>query len=272
MSLKRVLDFIQTGGKKAEAARRFTVARSTIDRWLKAEDPFATKKPGPKKMRVIDEEALKKHVADFPDLTQKERATHFGVSEFCIGYGLRKLGITRKKKVLGYKQRCDEKRSKYLQNLTVEEEAGKSAVYVDECGFRAESFRPYAYAPKGESVLGLISSQRYRRTTMVAARIEDTFDAFSLLEGSCTAERFNTWLETSLCPRLSSKHLVIMDNAPIHRTKRTRELIEATGATVLFLPPYSPDYNPIEHDFANIKRLREYNADMPLNEVINMYH
>ena len=148
---------------------------------------------------------------------------------------------------------------------------GKFTVYVDECGFRAESFRLYAYAPKGESVHGLISSQRYRKTTMVAARIENTFDAFSLLEGSCNAERFNTWLEASLCPRLSSKHLVIMDNAPIHRTKRTRELIEATGAELLFLPPYSPDYNPIEHDFANIKRLREYNADMPLNEVINMY-
>ena len=48
-------------------------------------------------MRVIDEEALRKHVADFPDLTRKERAAHFKVSEFCIGYGLRKLGITRKK-------------------------------------------------------------------------------------------------------------------------------------------------------------------------------
>ncbi len=49
--------------------------------------------------------------------------------------------------------------------------------------------------------------------------------------------------------------------------QRTRELIEASGAEILFLPPYSPDYNPIEHDFANIKRLREYNADIPLNDV-----
>jgi len=98
---KRILDFIEDGGTKAEASRRFTVARSTIDRWLAADDPFVIKKTGPKKMRVIDEEALKKHVADLPDLTQKERAAHFGVSEFCIGYGLRKLGITRKKRHLG---------------------------------------------------------------------------------------------------------------------------------------------------------------------------
>ena len=95
---KRILDFIKTDGKKSEASRLFNVARSTIDRWLAAENPFAIKKTGPKKMRVIDEEALRKHVADFPDLTQKERAAHFKVSEFCIGYGLRKLGITRKKR------------------------------------------------------------------------------------------------------------------------------------------------------------------------------
>ena len=94
---KRILDFIEVGGKKSEASCLFTVARSTIDRWLAAESPFTIRKTGPKKMRVIDEEALKKHVADFPDLTQKEHAAHFKVSEFCIGYGLRKLGITRKK-------------------------------------------------------------------------------------------------------------------------------------------------------------------------------
>ena len=94
---KRVLDFIEAGGKKSEAACRFSVERSTIYRWLAAEDPFSPKKTGPKNMRVLDEAALKKHVADFPDLTQNERASHFGVSESFIAYGLRKLGITRKK-------------------------------------------------------------------------------------------------------------------------------------------------------------------------------
>ena len=95
---KRVLDFIQTGGKKSQAARRFSVERSTIYRWLAAENPLETQKPGPKNMRCLDETHLKKHVADFPDLTQNERAAHFGVSVSSIGYGLRKLGITRKKK------------------------------------------------------------------------------------------------------------------------------------------------------------------------------
>ena len=66
--------------------------------------------------------------------------------------------------------------------------------------------------------------------------------------------------------------MVVLDNAKIHKTHRTRELIEASGAEVLFLPPYSPEDNPIEHDFANIKRLREDKADGTIDEVINMYH
>lgn len=69
-----------------------------------------------------------------------------------------------------------------------------------------------------------------------------------------------------------SEHVVIMDNARIHKTARPRELIGVLGTAVLFLPLYSPDCNPIEHGFANIKHLREYNADKPLNGVIDMYH
>ena len=92
-----------------------------------------------------------------------------------------------------------------------------------------------------------------------------------MFDGSCDSACFNAWVEVYLCPRLSDSDVVVLDNAT-NKTLRTRELIQATGAEILFLPPYSPDYNPIEHDFANIKRLREYNADITIDEVINMYH
>ena len=222
-------------------------------------------------MRVIDEEALKKHVADFPDWTQKERAAHFKVSEFCIGYGGRKLGITRKKdtRIQGAMRR---KTSSLPSGTRRETHRWQKIVYVDECGFRAESYRRHCYVLIGASVLDLISGTRTRTTTLVTARIDSTFSAPCLFDGSCDAACFNTWLETYLCPRLSASGVVVLDNTKIHKTHRTRELIEASGAEVLFLPPYSPNYNPIEHDFANIKRLREYNADRTINEVINMYH
>ncbi len=89
--------------------------------------------------------------------------------------------------------------------------------------------------------------------------------------GVVHAERFNTWLECQLCPQIGENHLVILDNARIHKTQRTQELIEATGAKLLFLPPYSQEDNPIEHDFANIKRLRKYNSEKERTEIIDMF-
>ena len=100
---KRVLAFIEAGGKKTQACRQFSIARSTLYTWLNAEDPFAPEKPGPRGPRTLDLQALGKHVADFPDETQSERASHFGVSEFCVYYGLKTLGITPKKKHLDIK-------------------------------------------------------------------------------------------------------------------------------------------------------------------------
>ena len=94
---KRVLDFIKAGGSKVEACRRFSISRATLYKWLNAKDPFAYQKPGPRGPRSIDYDALKQHVADFPDQTLKERACHFGVSTFCISYGLKNIGCTRKK-------------------------------------------------------------------------------------------------------------------------------------------------------------------------------
>ena len=175
------------------------------------------------------------------------------------------------KKTLGYKERCPKQRSAYQQNLTAARQGSKLLVYVDEAGFRCESFRRYAYAPRGECVLGLISSQRTRTTTLLAARIENTFTATRLVQGGCKAEDFNNYLAEVLCPRLSADHIVIMDNARLHKTPRTRDLIEASGAELMFLPPYSPDYNPIEHDFANIKRKREYHPEKSIEDIIQMY-
>lgn len=181
------------------------------------------------------------------------------------------VSATVEKKTLGYKERCPEKRAAYLQELAEVQASGKSIVYADESGFRAESHRRYGYALKGEVVHGLISSQRTRTTTLIAARIETTFTAARLLEGGCKSADFNTWLVEMLCPQLTPHHVVILDNALLHKTAKTRELIEGCGASLMFLPPYSPDYNPIEHDFANIKRQREYHPEMALHDIIQMY-
>ena len=94
---KRVLDFVEGSGSKVEAAKRYNTSRDIIYKWLKAPDPLTPQKPGPRGPMCIDYNALKQHVQDFPDQTHIERAAHFGVSHYCIWYGLRKLGISRKK-------------------------------------------------------------------------------------------------------------------------------------------------------------------------------
>ena len=96
----RVLQFIANGGSKTEAAKRFKVGRTAIYRWLNAKDPLMCGKPGPRKPRLLDPTALAEHVKTHPDQTLKERAKHFGVSPACVGYGLKRLGYTRKKKRL----------------------------------------------------------------------------------------------------------------------------------------------------------------------------
>ena len=95
---KCVLDFISNGGSKAEASRRLGISRTCVYEWLKAQDPLASAKPGPRGPRCLDYQALKQHVADFPDATQNERAAHFGVSRQGIWYALKKLNIPRKKR------------------------------------------------------------------------------------------------------------------------------------------------------------------------------
>ena len=164
------------------------------------------------------------------------------------------------------------KRREYLSALQQEIEKGKKLVYIDESGFTQTDFRCYAYAPKGVCVEAQVPSHRYTTTTLIAARLDGYFTAPVLFEGSCDKVAFNTWLSEMLSPLLNDSHVVIMDNASFHKGSETVALIRASGASLLFLPPYSPELNPIEKDFANIKRRRQYNAETSIDDIIKVYN
>ena len=175
------------------------------------------------------------------------------------------------KKTLGYRERDPQQRKAYLRLRERYRRRGKEFVYVDESGFAPTVTRRYAYAPTGQRVYGLSAGARRPRTSLLAARVGSTFTAPLLFEGTCNTAVFNAWLEQALCPRLHRTHIVMMDNGTHHKSATTKDLIHATGATLLFLPPYSPDLNPLEHDFAAIKRQREYNEHEPLDNIIKRY-
>jgi putative transposase len=142
---------------------------------------------------------------------------------------------------------------------------------VDESGFAPSAERQHGWAPRGQKVYGLRSGERRPRTSLIAARIGKKLAAPMLFSGTCNTLIFNQWLEEMLCPLLSENDVVIMDNAAFHKSATTRQLIHSTGAKLLFLPPYSPDLNPIENTFGTIKKCRQHLPNHSIELAINMY-
>src|SRR5512143_795282 len=94
---RRVVTLVRGGGSKEEAARRLQASRGSVYNWLKAPDALSYRKPGPQKGRTLDWQALRHHVEQHADLTQKERARYLGVSRHCIWHALHQMALTRKK-------------------------------------------------------------------------------------------------------------------------------------------------------------------------------
>lgn len=116
--------------------------------------------------------------------------------------------------------------------------------------------------------------KRGKKENLVAGRRKTKKDLIApmLFTGSLNAEGFEQWLEFYLIPALTIPSILIMDNAPIHRKNMIREIVEAAGHIVLFLPTYSPDLNDIEHDFSALKRARMHaHPGTSIDKVIQDY-
>jgi transposase len=127
-------------------------------------------------------------------------------------------------------------------------------VFVDESGFHTSMTRLYARAPRGQRAYGKVPRNRGKNTTLIASiTLEGGMGESVVIEGATDAEVFEAYVERFLAPTLEEGQVVVLDGLGAHRTLRVRELIEARGAQLLFLPSYSPDLNPIEEAFSKIK-------------------
>ena len=128
-------------------------------------------------------------------------------------------------------------------------------VFVDETWASTNMARRFARAPRGERAIASVPYGHWKTSTFLAGLRHDRIDAPCVFDGAINGERFRAWVEQFLAPTLSSGDIVVMDNLASHKVAGIREAIETAGAEVLYLPPYSPDLNPIEQVFAKLKEL-----------------
>jgi transposase len=128
-------------------------------------------------------------------------------------------------------------------------------VFVDECGTHTSMAPIYGYAPKGERLRLSVPRSRGKNTTLLSSMTLSGMGPSMAVDGATTARVFETYVRKVLARSLEEGQIVVMDNLGAHRPKGVRELIEARGCELMYLPSYSPDYNPIEEAFAKIKNL-----------------
>jgi transposase len=128
-------------------------------------------------------------------------------------------------------------------------------VVVDECGTHTSLAPLYGYSPRGERVHLEVPRNRGPSTTLLASMSVEGMGECLAAEGATTKVLFEAYVQRVLAPSLRSGQVVVMYNLSAHKGERVRELVEEQGCELLYLPPYSPDYNPIEEAFSKIKGL-----------------
>jgi transposase len=156
-----------------------------------------------------------------------------------------------KKRTLGAAERNEEHRG--IWHRIVRKLDARRYVFIDESGANITLVPRYGRAPKGERCPGSVPRNYKENLTLLASLSLDGLTSAMLLDGAADRVAFEVYLRQILVPTLVPGQIVILDNLAIHKQPALRQLIHAAGCRVLFLPSYSPDFNPIEQAFAQIK-------------------
>ncbi len=128
-------------------------------------------------------------------------------------------------------------------------------VFIDETWAKTNMTRSHGRCARGERLVAKVPHGRWKTLTFLAALRCDAITAPFVLDGPINGEWFRAYVEQQLVPTLKAGDVVVMDNLGSHKGKAVRQAIRAAGAHLVFLPPYSPDLNPIEQVFAKLKHL-----------------
>jgi len=276
----RVIEARESGTSARKAAARFEVAVSTAIKWLgrlRDSGERSARPQGRRSGSKLDphRDFLLAAVEAEPDSTiaelQRRLAEERGVyaSTGTIWAFLDRHDLTFKKKSAhaAEQNRPDvlaEREDWFEGQLDLDPE---KLVFVDESFATTNMARRYGRAPRGVRLRAPIPHGNRKKTTLVAGLRLSGVSAARMLDGSINGERFLEYVEQVLVPTLASGDLVVIDHLSSHKSHPVREVIEAAGAKLLFLPRYSPDFNPIEKAFAKLKALLRKAAERTVSGV-----
>ncbi|MGH3100884.1 MAG: IS630 family transposase [Thermoleophilia bacterium] len=265
----RFVRAVAAGTSARAAGRRFEIAPTTAIRWARVwrerGEHRARPRGRPPKGSKLDrhEGFLLALLEQQRDITLREAAERLAaapgvtaaVSTLWRFYHQR--GITFKKKTAHAAEqrrpRVDAlRRAWFEQQIDLEPER---LVFIDEAGTSTKMARRYGRAPRGERCRAAVPHGHWKTTTVTAGLRLDGLIAPLVLDGPMNGAASRAYVEQALVPELERGDIVVLDNLPAHKVAGVREAIEGAGATLLFLPPYSPDFNPIELAFAKLKAL-----------------
>ena len=170
-----------------------------------------------------------------------------------------------KKNQTTYQEQNQEKVTEFLENISNLNK--EKFVYIDETGIDRRTIQTQCWTKKGNVKVMPVQGKRTLRDNIIAASSKiDGIIAPFIFKGSCNSQIFIKYVEEILCPVLKEGQIVIMDNASFHKSAKIKELIEARKCQLIYLPPYSPEHNPIEHYWyilkKKVKKIRENFEDI----------
>jgi transposase len=264
---KKAIEYWEKGHTKEELYEVFGIYPSGITAWRKLLRETGSLKPQYKKTRnsKIDLKKLESELERKPDATLGGLAKIFDCTDSAIFCALKRAKLTLKK-TFGYKEQCYIEVIFYIITLVLMLTIFriKNIVYVDESGLNREYRRIYARAKRGVKVYDKKSGKRVKKVNIIAGLLYGISGkkhiAVHSYEHPTKSDFFEEWFEWQLLSEVPENSVIILDNASFHRKQTLIDIAARYGVTVVFLPPYSPQFNPIEQSWANFKRWLKYNA------------
>jgi transposase len=265
---QKILDAYMNGeGSIREVAKRFSVSKSFVEklrkRYRETGKIEALPRGGkvPAKLHQEQVALVAQLVEEDNDATleqlcdQLEEKIQVRVSRATMGRVVQKLKLTRKKKTFhaceAHTQRVQKLRVEYW--TAIGEVKLEDLVFLDETGVNLAMARLYGRAAKGTRAYGKRPDKRGKNVTLIGALAMSGFLAPVTFPGWTDTQAFISYVEQVLVPELWTGACVVMDNLPAHKVAAVREIIEAAGAKLVYLSPYSPDFNPIENCWSKLK-------------------